>query len=62
MEQNKEVSDTPPTNLNYYWIIIFICFFVVNILKNYFNSMKIVKPIILAIILIIVLLYEVNGM
>ena len=61
MEQNKEVSDTPPTNLNYYWIIIFICFFVVNILKNYFNSIKIVKPIILAVILIIVLLYEVNG-
>ncbi len=61
MEQNKEISKDPPTNLNYYWLIIFICFFVINVFKHYFNSIKIVKPIILGIILIIVLLYDVTG-
>lgn len=62
MDENKEnIEETPPTNLNYYWTIIFICFFLINLFKNYFNSVKIVKPILLGLTLIIVLIYEVND-
>lgn len=46
---------------NIYWLIIFVSFYIVNILNYYLVSIKIVKPIILFTITFVSLLFQIKN-
>ena len=54
-------GEEKPTNINYYWLISFILFFLTDLSKSYFNCIKIIKPLLLAAILFTMMLYEISD-
>ena len=57
----KKDKVSKKSNLDIYWFIIFFIFFLVNMLKNYFGYIKILKPLILELTLILVFIYEIGS-
>ena len=45
----------------YYWLIEFVLFFIINILNLYFNSFKIIKPILLLTINFVIKIFKINN-
>ena len=61
MNNNTLKKEEKPTNLNYYWLITFFLFFITDLSKSYFDCIKIIKPILLASILFIMMIYEISD-